>query len=164
MADPSVYADRYEIVREIARGGMANVYLAHDRKLDRPVALKVLPAEFASQVALRDRFLQETRTAAKFSHPNIVPVYAVEDGGDFLAYAMGYVEGETLAERVNRVGPLPTREIVRMLQDVGYALAYAHERWSRRRALRQHRHVYAAEQNGATVQQAAALISARPLP
>jgi serine/threonine protein kinase len=120
--------ERYVIERELGRGGMGTVYLARDVKLDRPVALKVLPAEFASQVALRDRFLQETRTAAKFSHPNIVPVYAVEDGGDFLAYAMGFVEGETLAERVKRAGPLPVREIVRMLQDVGYALAYAHGR------------------------------------
>ena len=120
--------DRYAIERELGRGGMGTVYLARDVRLDRPVALKVLPAEFASQVALRDRFLQETRTAAKFSHPNIVPVYAVEDVNGVLAYAMGYVEGETLAERVARMGPLPVREIVRMLQDVGYALAYAHGR------------------------------------
>ena len=120
--------DRYAVERELGRGGMGTVYLARDLKLDRPVALKVLPAEFASQVALRDRFLRETRTAASFSHPNIVPVYAVEDAGDLLAYAMGFVEGETLAERVNRMGPLPVREIVRMLQDVGYALAYAHGR------------------------------------
>jgi serine/threonine-protein kinase len=77
---------------------------------------------------LRDRFLQETRTAAKFSHPNIVPVYSVEEADGLIAYAMGFVEGETLAERVARMGPLPAREIVRMLQDVGYALAYAHGR------------------------------------
>jgi serine/threonine-protein kinase len=107
---------------------MGTVYLARDIKLDRPVALKVLPAEFASQVALCDRFLRETRTAASFSHPNIVPVYAVEEADDLLAYAMGFVEGETMAERVARMGPLPVREIVRMLQDVGYALAYAHGR------------------------------------
>ncbi|MEP7002245.1 MAG: serine/threonine-protein kinase [bacterium] len=120
--------DRYAIERELGRGGMGTVYLARDIKLDRPVALKVLPAEFASQVALRDRFLRETRTAASFSHPNIVPVYAVEEADDLLAYAMGFVEGETMAERVARMGPLPVREIVRMLQDVGYALAYAHGR------------------------------------
>src|SRR4051812_7412523 len=107
---------------------MGTVYLARDLKLDRSVALKVLPEEFASRVSLRERFLQETRTAAKFSHPNIVPVYAVEDANGLLAYAMGFVEGETLAERVTRMGRLPVREIVKMLQDVGYALAYAHGR------------------------------------
>ncbi|MFL5581927.1 MAG: serine/threonine-protein kinase [Gemmatimonadaceae bacterium] len=120
--------DRYAIERELGRGGMGAVYLARDLRLDRPVALKVLPAEFASQVGLRDRFLRETRTAASFSHPNIVPVYAVEESEELLAYAMGFVEGETLAERVRRAGPLPAREVVRILQDVGYALAYAHGR------------------------------------
>jgi eukaryotic-like serine/threonine-protein kinase len=120
--------ERYAVERELGRGGMGAVYLARDLRLDRPVALKVLPAEFATQVALRERFLLETRTAASFSHPNIVPVYAVEETADLLAYAMGLVEGETLAERVKRVGPLPVRELVRLLQDVGYALAYAHGR------------------------------------
>ena len=119
---------RYSLERELGRGGMGTVYLARDLKLDRPVALKVLPAEFASQVSLRDRFLLETRTAASFSHPNIVPVYAVEETNDLLAYAMGFIEGETLAERVARAGPLPVRDVVRMLQDTGYALAYAHGR------------------------------------
>ncbi len=119
---------RYSLQRELGRGGMGTVYLARDLKLDRPVALKVLPAEFASQVSLRDRFLLETRTAASFSHPNIVPVYAVEETEDLLAYAMGFIEGETLAERVARAGPLPVRDVVRMLQDTGYALAYAHGR------------------------------------
>src|SRR5688572_15124864 len=107
---------------------MGAVYLARDLRLDRPVALKVLPTEFASQASLRDRFIRETRTAASFSHPNIVPVYAVEESDELLAYAMGFVEGETLAERVRRIGPLPAREIVRVLHDVGYALAYAHGR------------------------------------
>ena len=119
---------RYSLERELGRGGMGTVYLARDLKLDRPVALKVLPAEFASQVSLRDRFLLETRTAASFSHPNIVPVYAVEETDELLAYAMGFIEGETLAERVARAGPLPVRDVVRMLQDTGYALAYAHGR------------------------------------
>jgi serine/threonine protein kinase len=122
------FGQRYSIERELGQGGMGTVYLARELRLDRLVALKVLPAEFASQSALRERFLLETRTAASFSHPNIVPVYAVEEADDFLAYAMGLVEGETLAERVSRMGPLPTREIVRVMQDVGYALAYAHGR------------------------------------
>jgi serine/threonine-protein kinase len=120
--------DRYEIVRELGRGGMGAVLLARDRSLDRPVALKVLPPEFAAQVELRERFLRETRLAAGFSHPNIVPVFAVEDRDGLLAFAMGYVEGESLAERVRRSGPLTARETVRLLQDVGYALSYAHGR------------------------------------
>ena len=122
------FGDRYALERELGRGGMGTVYLARELKLDRPVALKVLLPEFVSQVGLRDRFLRETRTAASFSHPNIVPVYAVEETEDHLAYAMGLVEGETLTERIARAGPLPVREIVRMVKDVAHALAYAHGR------------------------------------
>jgi serine/threonine-protein kinase len=120
--------DRYRIERELGRGGMGAVYLARDVRLERHVALKVLPEEFATQVALRERFLRETRTAASFSHPNVVPVYAVEETDDVLAYAMAFVEGESLAERVKRAGPLSVRDAVKLLQDVGYALAYAHGR------------------------------------
>ncbi len=120
--------DRYEIERELGRGGMGAVYLARDLRLDRPVALKVLPPEFAGDATLRERFLRETRTAASFSHPNIVPVHAVEERDGLLAFAMGYVEGESLAERMRRAGPLDVRGIVRLLQDIGYALAYANGR------------------------------------
>jgi serine/threonine-protein kinase len=120
--------ERYDIVRELGRGGMGMVLLARDRALDRPVALKVLPPEFAAQSDLRERFLRETRMAAGFSHPNIVPVFAVEECDGMLAFAMGFVEGESVAERVRRTGPLTTRDTVRLLTDVGYALAYAHGR------------------------------------
>ncbi len=121
-------AGRYEILQELGRGGMGAVYLARDLRLDRPVALKVLPESLTADPGLRERFLRETRTAASFSHPNIVPVHAVEDHDGVLAYAMGFVEGESLAQRVARAGPLGIREIVRLLQDIGYALAYAHGR------------------------------------
>ncbi|HET9604575.1 MAG TPA: serine/threonine-protein kinase, partial [Gemmatimonadales bacterium] len=130
-SDPAVasaFADRYRIERELGRGGMGAVYLARDIALDRSVALKVLPPEFASEGSLRERFLRETRMTASFSHPNIVPVYSVEERDGLLAFAMGYVEGESLAERVRRLGPVDTRTIVRVLQDIGYALAYAHGR------------------------------------
>ena len=119
---------RYAIERELGRGGMGAVYLARDRELDRPVALKVLPPEFALVPDLRERFLRETRTAASFSHPNIVPVFSIEEHDGLLAFAMGFVEGESVSQRVKRSGPLSVREIVRLLQDVGYALAYAHGR------------------------------------
>src|SRR3954471_3085226 len=120
--------DRYDIERELGRGGMGAVYLARDRKLGRLIALKVLPEDMAGTAGIRDRFLRETRTAASFSHPNIVPVYSIEEGEGLLAYAMAYVEGESLAERVKRAGPLTIRETVKLLQDAAYALAYAHGR------------------------------------
>lgn len=119
---------RYHVERLLGRGGMGAVYLARELQLDRQVALKVLPATVADDGVLRDRFLRETRLAASFSHPNIVPVHAVEEQDDLLAFAMGFVEGESLAERVQHGGPLTSREVVRLLQDVGYALAYAHAR------------------------------------
>ncbi|WP_309672855.1 serine/threonine-protein kinase [Gemmatimonas sp.] len=120
--------DRFSIERLLGQGGMGAVYLARDRQLDRPVAIKVLPPEFAQQSDLRERFLRETRTAASFSHPNIVPVFSVEDRDGLLAFAMGYVEGESVADLVKRSGPMSVRDTVRMLQDVSYALAYAHSR------------------------------------
>ncbi len=120
--------ERYLIERELGRGGMGAVYLARDRALDRPVALKVLPPEFAAVPELRERFLRETRLAAGFSHPNIVPVFAIEDTDHLLAFAMGFVEGESVAARVARDGPLSRRDAVRLVQDVSYALAYAHGR------------------------------------
>ena len=120
--------DRYRIERLLGRGGMGAVYLARDLQLDRLVAIKELPSEFADDGMLRERFLREVRMAASFSHPNIVPVYAVEDSGRSLAFVMGFVEGESLGERVRRVGPLSTRETIRLLLDVTYALAYAHGR------------------------------------
>ena len=123
-----VLGDRYRIERELGRGGMGAVYLARDLRLDRPVALKVLPPEFAANSALRERFLRETRTAASFSHPNIVPVHAVEQHDGLLAFAMGFVEGESVAERVKRQGLMDPRGVAKMLTDVAYALAYAHGR------------------------------------
>lgn len=121
-------AGRYIVERELGRGGMGAVYLARDARLDRPVAIKVLPSEYAAVPTLRERFLRESHLAAGFSHPNIVPVYAVEESADVLAYVMAFIEGETLTERVHRAGPLPVRETLRVVQDVAYALAFAHGR------------------------------------
>src|SRR5687767_8256746 len=119
---------RYRIERELGRGGMGAVYLARDLTLDRSVALKVLPPEFARNSSLRERFLRETRTAASFSHPNIVPVHSVEEHDGVLSFSMGFVEGESLAERVKRQGALDPRTVAKLLTDVAYALAYAHGR------------------------------------
>ena len=121
-------AGRYSIERELGRGGMGIVLLARDVALDRLVAIKLLPPELAANHEFRDRFLREARTAAGLSHPNIVPIHTVEEHDDLVFFAMGYVDGETLAERVHRAGLLPSRLAMKILQEVAWALAYAHER------------------------------------
>src|SRR5215213_10685106 len=80
-------AGRYSIDRELGRGGMGVVYLAREVHLDRLVAIKLLPPERASDPVLRERFLREARLAAKLSHPNIMPIHAVEQAGDFVFFA-----------------------------------------------------------------------------
>jgi len=119
-------AGRYSLERELGRGGMGVVYLAREVRLDRPVAIKLLPPSKTADPRLRERFLREARTAAKLSHPNVIPIHAVEEIGEFVFFAMAYVEGETLTERVRRRGPLPPSEAARVLRDVAWALAYAH--------------------------------------
>jgi serine/threonine-protein kinase len=119
---------RYQLERELGKGGMGAVYLAQDLQLQRHVAIKVLPPELAVRPELRERFLRETRLAAGFSHPNIVAVHAVEEHPQLLCFVMGFIEGETLGQRVRRAGPLGAMEAVRMLQEVAWALSYAHGR------------------------------------
>lgn len=126
FAFQSAVAGRYSIEREVGRGGMGVVYLAHEVHLDRPVAIKLLPPERAIDPAVRERFLREARLAAKLSHPNIIPIHAVDEIGEFVFYVMAYVDGETLAERVRSRGPLPSSEGARVLRDVAWALAHAH--------------------------------------
>jgi serine/threonine-protein kinase len=121
-------AGRYSLERELGRGGMGIVYLARDVALDRPVAIKLLPPAMAAQPSLRERFLREARTAAQLSHPNIVPIHMVEQLGDLVFFVMAYVEGETLGQRVRGKGPLPPAQATRVLQEVAWALAYAHLR------------------------------------
>jgi serine/threonine-protein kinase len=119
-------AGRYSLEREVGRGGMGVVYLAREVRLDRPVAIKLLPPSKTADPRLRERFLREARTAAKLSHPNIIPIHAVEEMGEFVFFAMAYVEGETLTARVRRRGPLAPSDAGRVLRDVAWALAYAH--------------------------------------
>ena len=125
MADPTEYADRYEIVREIARGGMANVYLAHDKKLDRPVALKVLSAELSRDPAFVERFRLEAQSAGSLNDPNIVAVYdwGQEQSTSFIV--MEYVEGRTLRDVINE-GPVAADQAARIAGDIAKALAAAH--------------------------------------
>ena len=122
-------AGRYSVERELGRGGMAHEsYLARDIRLDRLVAIKVLLPELAVRPELRERFLRETRTAASFSHPNIVPVHAVEETPTLLFFVMGFVDGETLTQIVRRHGPLTATAAARLIQEVAWALSYAHGR------------------------------------
>jgi len=121
-------AGRFSLERELGRGGMAVVFLARDVALDRAVAIKLLPEALAEQDELRDRFLREARTAAKLSHPNIVPIHLVETSGSLVYFVMTYVDGETLGQRVRRAGPMSPSQVTRVVQEAAWALAYAHGR------------------------------------
>ncbi len=105
---------------------MGIVFLAREVALDRPVALKLLPSELAAQPGLKERFLQEARTAARLSHPNIVPIHAVDEVEGFVFFAMAFVEGSTLGDRIRERGPLSNAEGVRLLREVAWALGHAH--------------------------------------
>ena len=121
-------AGEYSLERELGRGGMGIVYLARDVQLDRDVAIKVLPSHLAQSPTSRERFLREARTAARLSHPHIVPIHRVGEAAGFVFLVMSYVEGETLGERLRARGPLPPAEAARVMREVAWALAYAHGR------------------------------------
>lgn len=124
----AVLAGRYVVERELGRGGMGVVFLARDTALERPVAIKLLPPGLALDAEVREGFLREARTAAGLSHPNVVSIHLVEARGDVVFFVMTYIDGETLAQRVRRGGPLPLGEALRLLQEVAWALGYAHGR------------------------------------
>ncbi len=124
----SLLRGQYQIERELGRGGMGIVFLARDERLDRPVALKVLPPALARDEATRTRFLREARLAAQLSHPHIVPVYRADELDGLAFFAMGYVEGETFGARIRDRARLGAVETVRVLREVAWALAYAHAR------------------------------------
>ncbi|HKW11094.1 MAG TPA: protein kinase, partial [Gemmatimonadaceae bacterium] len=123
-----VLSDHYELDSEIGRGGMGIVYRAKDRRLKRTVAIKLLPPELAFRSDIKTRFLREAETAAQLSHPNIVPIYTVDEIEALVFFVMAYVDGENLAKRIFERGVLPVDEVRRILRDVADALAYAHER------------------------------------
>src|SRR4051812_47658498 len=126
LAFQEAVASRFSLQRELGRGGMGVVYLAREVRLERSVAIKLLPPELAANPTLRERFMREARTAARLSHPYIVPIHAVDDVGGFVFYSMAYVDGETLAQRVSSRGPLPPGEAMRVLREIAWALSYAH--------------------------------------
>ena len=120
-------ADRYRIERELGAGGMATVYLAHDLKHDRKVAIKVLRPELAAALG-HERFLREITTTANLRHPHILPLYDSGEAGGFIFYAMPFVEGETLRDRLVREKQLPLDDALRIAREVADALSYAHGR------------------------------------
>ena len=118
-------ADRYRLERELGSGGMATVYLAHDLRHDRSVAVKVLRPELAAVIGA-ERFLAEIKTTAALQHPHILPLFDSGQADGFLFYVMPLIEGESLRDRLNREHQLPVDDSVRLAKEIGSALDYAH--------------------------------------
>src|SRR3954453_15023928 len=121
-----VFANRYELGEEIGRGGMADVFLAHDRLLDRRVAVKVLLPEFASDAISVERFRREAQAAAGLSHPHIVSVYDWGEEDDTSFIVMEYVPGQTLREILQTYGRLGASDAAGIAAEIADALSFAH--------------------------------------
>ena len=120
--------EHYDLEGEIGRGGMSVVFHARDRRLNRPVAIKVLPPELAHDQAIRVRFTREAQTSAQLSHAHIVPIYDVGERGGIAWFVMALVTGGNLATHLMREPRQPVDEVRRILCEVADALAYAHLR------------------------------------
>ncbi len=118
-------ADRYRVERELGAGGMATVYLAHDVRHDRDVALKVLSAELAESLG-RQRFVREIKLAARLNHPHILPLYDSGECDGLLYFVMPVMQGQTLRDRLQKDRTLPIDEAIRVATEVADALDYAH--------------------------------------
>src|SRR5262245_48916069 len=123
----SALADRYRIERELGAGGMATVFLTHDLRHDRDVALKVLKPELAAVLGA-ERFLVEIKTTASLQHPHILPLFDSGSADGFLYYVMPFIDGETLRARLDRETQLGIDEAMKIAIDVADALDYAHHR------------------------------------
>ncbi|MFZ1544468.1 MAG: Stk1 family PASTA domain-containing Ser/Thr kinase [Candidatus Microthrix parvicella] len=127
MSQPvEVLSDRYELHRKLARGGMADVWLARDRVLDRPVAVKIMFAEFATDQLFVERFRREAKSAGNLNHPNIVGVYDWGEQGGTYYIVMEYINGQSVAEVLRAEGPLHPRRAAEIAADVAEALGFAH--------------------------------------
>ncbi|MBQ2048487.1 MAG: serine/threonine protein kinase, partial [Schwartzia sp.] len=122
-----VLDNRYEILERIGGGGMADVYKAHDKILDRVVAVKILHAQLAGDKEFLAKFQMEAQGAARLSHPNIVNIYdvGVEDGMHYIV--MEYVDGETLKDKITREGHLSIPESLKIAKEIAEALSHAHK-------------------------------------
>src|SRR5882724_5971166 len=120
--------DEYELLSELGRGGMAIVFKAREKLLDREVAVKVLPFSLAFDAEFVERFQREARTSAKLEHPNIIPIYRVGKSGRIIYFVMKFLRGKPLSSILTARGSLPPGEIKKILAEVGRALAYAHKK------------------------------------
>ncbi|MGB9692822.1 MAG: serine/threonine-protein kinase, partial [Candidatus Sumerlaeaceae bacterium] len=129
--DPTMIVDvpeklgPYRLLRLLGRGGMGEVWLAHDTKLDREVAIKLMRRELMAREDAVKRFYREARAVARLNHPNIVQVYAIGEEGPIIYMVMEYVDGETVSQRLKRLGPLPLKECVNILLQAVEGLGYA---------------------------------------
>ena len=121
-------SEEYEIVEELGRGGMAIVFKAKEKQLDREVAIKVLPFSLAFDKEFVERFQREARTSARLEHPNIIPIYRVGKAGRIIYFVMKFLRGKPLSTVLTARGSLPPAEIKKILAEVGRALAYAHKK------------------------------------
>ncbi len=119
---------KYRIERLLGKGGMGQVFLAHDLTLEREVAIKVLPPDVSQDDQVVRRFQQEAKTAAKLDHPNIIPIYRVESEGGLNYFVMKYISGTSLEDLLDKKEPLPVPEIQRILWEAACALGHAHQR------------------------------------
>ena len=120
--------EEYEILDELGRGGMAIVFKAKEKQLDREVAIKVLPFSLAFDKEFVERFQREARTSAKLEHPNIIPIYRVGKSGRIIYFVMKFLRGKPLSSILGTRGSLAPGEIKRILVEVGRALSYAHKK------------------------------------
>ena len=127
MTDGQLVLNRYRLVERIAVGGSAEVWRAHDEQLDRQVAVKRLHPHLLPDAASRQRLVAEARAAARLAHPAIVGIYDVDSTGESPAIVMELVDGESLAARIERDGPLPERDAAGITADVAEALYHAHQ-------------------------------------
>src|ERR1700719_70651 len=118
----------YEITGAIGAGGMGEVYQAHDTKLGRDVAIKVLPEAFAHDPERLSRFQREAKMLAALNHPNIATIYGLEQSSGTSLLVMELVPGETLAERIKRDGAVPVEEALAIAKQIAEALEAAHEK------------------------------------
>src|SRR5262245_55850364 len=126
MVKPGTSIGSYEVVSLLGSGGMGEVYRAHDARLKRDVALKILPEFFASDPARLARFQREAQVLAAHNHPHVADIYGLEESNGYRALVLELVEGETLGDRIAR-GALPVAEALPIARQIAEALEYAHE-------------------------------------
>src|ERR1044071_7771668 len=128
VAEPQEVTEIDMVRKELDRGGMAIVFKAKEKELEREVAIKVLPFSLAFDKEFVERFQREARTSAKLEHPNITPISRVGKPGRVISFVMKFLRGKPLSTILAARGSLPPVEIKRILADVGRALAYAHKK------------------------------------